>query len=427
MSEATWRTGLVCGVAVLLVTACFPGVASPGACGYGGWTQPREVTPDEGALREPAVASNPSGTVLVGSGFLGSRGAWSDDPVPKARLVVRGLEGSTWPDLEDLDDRLTLLRPRAVSRPVGDLHVVWGEPDSLPATNGERSMASPVALWHARLGADGAWSDPEPIAGPYTHITWASGSAEVELDRKGRLHVLASVMSPEAGALHLVETGGRWRSGAEFPDFAYLSALFDLEAPMAAMVAASARFGRNALFLAHRRDGAWTREDTAVAVSDEGVTIHDVKLLRSGDGVVHLLWATREAMGGYSAVFHRYRRDGRWSETARLELESPAPFLGPVVDRCGRLHLIYTAWDTVKELSDRPVLPVFRYRRWQEGWSGELPPPPTLFAAMPAVGRSRDGSPLVVSTAVVDSSAADPARTTTVWSRLPVLPEGGAP
>lgn len=384
-----------CALAAILI-GCTPSASrtlSVG-CEYGAWIQPTQL----GMSDTPAfvaVAAGETDAFVVSSDLSAVEASASRANLPpiRERLQVHRLSGAP---VGAPARQSPYLFTRAALDSRGVLHLVWGEPDSLPSFPSEVHDIRVTSLWHSKW-QHGAWSPPSRIYHSQK-ISWDPATTSSLLaDRYGKLHLALPVDDGERGLIAYLryDAVAGWKSGevkSETPPV-YTDLALSLEGELIVTYVAapppSANWAENALFLIRSSDGgvSWTRP-SAIADSAE-MPAYEPRLSLGANGQIHAVWVHfASAIGSAAELLHRVSLDGgkSWGSASVLRLSTRVNRVRTVVDVCNAIHVSFQASDASG--------PRIGYARFEKGaWNGPTTLSGADFGALPTLWLNRTGSP----------------------------------
>lgn len=371
------------------------------SCTYGAWSRPQSFISDSATRIDYAgVATGKNSSFVVGTidlAFRRTLGTVEPRPRLPSFLRVVTLSGQS---LGAPPGNFVFVYPRSAVDSQGNLHVVWGEPDSSSAVRSEETLGElPVtSLWHATWH-QWRWSRPRSV---YRRkgIQWG-------LVQTSKLIATASDLAlafPVHGAatpglvVLLTFTGGVWKTreipnptGAAYADVVALDrGGFAVAYVAAALPPPGEHEGQQSTVFVTALDAAAVDWNEAVAVgsADQFPAFQPV-LLKGESEELHVIWTQHvERRNVTTGLWHaRSGNGGRtWISEPRLPLEVQVSRTATVVDRCGTVHV------AVDLHSSRANGPRVGYTRLEGGsWAPLTVLFPDRIGALPVMWSGVDG------------------------------------
>ncbi len=345
----TWSR-IICVVGLMPVSALAGQRQDTSGCVYGGWSRPQSIISDSATRMDYAgVATGKGNTFVVGTielAFRRTSGTVEPRPSLPSFLRVVTLSGRS---LGAPPGNFVFVYPRPALDSQGDLHVVWGEPDSSSTVRSEETLGEvPVtSLWHATWH-QGIWSRPRLVYRG-KGIQWDLVQTSKLIATASRLALAFPLESATPGGLVvlLTFTGGVWQAteipnptGAVYADIVALDRGGFAVAYVTAPITAEGKheWQENTVFVT-TSDAAGVHWSAPVAVG--GPAFQPV--LHKGKGEeLHVIW-TQYLGGGSVTTGLSHARSGdrgtTWSSEPNLPLSVRVIRTDAVVDRCGTVHV----------------------------------------------------------------------------------------
>lgn len=345
---------IICVVSLIPVSA----IAGQGQqslnCVYGKWSRPQSFISDSATRIDYAsVVPGKSNTFVVGTidlAFRGTIGTVEQKRRFPSFLRVVTLSGQS---LGAPPGNFVFVYPRSAVDMHGNLHVLWGEPDSSSAVPSEETLGDvPVtSLWHATWH-NGIWSRPRLVYRRKS-VRWHLEQTSKLIAAGSELALAFPLQSSRPGGLVglLTFTGGVWQA-TEIPNptdavYADVVALdrggFAVAYVAAALPPPGEQEGQESTVFVTTSDvaGVHWNEPVAVGSASQFPAFQPV-LLKGKREELHVIW-TQHADGGTATtgLWHA-RSDDRgktWSSEPRLPLSVQVSHTAAIVDRCGTVHV----------------------------------------------------------------------------------------
>lgn len=356
------------------------------------WSAPVTAAPNAGSrvARYPRLALGKRHTYVVGVDIQ----TFGDEPIASSLLNVwdLGHDSVGFPA-----GRFTYLYPRAAVDARDRLHVVWAEPDTLPAhlTAKQWLLLRPNHVWSAAYDPASGWSAPSRLAIETRELRWQwRGVGDNLGDGRSRQGIGLSTMRPPKSLPYLVlDADGKWRRLTIPFAGLYMNILSRGDWMMAAYAASDESWSRssdnrmredaNSVFVRTSRDGGASWE-TPVLVQQGGTApAHQLQALLGARGKIHLLWKQASPEG--EVIRHVASTDGTvWSKPDDLFARGLDNFRA-AIDGCGDVQIVAEDWN----------MGVSHVQLTAARWDGRWSEPRRIFAdfeAMtPDVRSSTDG------------------------------------
>lgn len=321
-------------------------------CSYTRWSPAMAIAVDTAQhLDFASVATGKTGTFLIGSTALASRLTPHRRQKETERIgYFRAFTFEGQP-LGLPPGKFVYAYPRAAVDSRGDLHAIWGEPDSLKeAERAEFFEALQITgLWHS-VFRNGRWSTPVRVFQAHD-IRWDPvATSRLVSDKNMGLHIafpISAVNAPEQ-IVYLHKESSGWVAKefrSETPAVYTDLAVGDNGQRALVFVAAPAPSGQvgewtsNAIFLAlSAGNGVWTIP-TQVSRSDQ-IPGYEPRVLIGNRNQIHVSWTKREDGKAGTELWHisSTNRGGLWIRSQPLRLDMPANRATTAIDNCGIVH-----------------------------------------------------------------------------------------
>jgi hypothetical protein len=393
---------IICLVSLIPFSALAGQRPRSSSCVYGGWSRPQSFLSDSATRIDYAgVATGKNSTFIVGTIDLTFRrtvGTGESSPSLPSFLRAVTLSGES---LGAPPGNFVFVYPRSAVDGQGNLHVVWGEPDSSSGVRSEETLGElPVtSLWHATWH-QGMWSRPRLV---YRRkgIQWELVQTSKLIATRSDLALAFPVHSAAAPGLVLLSfTGGVWKTreiptptGAVYADVVALDrGGFAVAYVAAALPPPGEHEGQESTVFVTTLDAAAIDWNEAVAVgsADQFPAFQPV-LLKGESEELHVIWTQHvERRNVTTGLWHaRSGNGGRtWISEPRLPLEVQVSRIAGVVDRWGTVHV------AVDLHSSRANGPRVGYTRLEGGsWAPLTVLFPDRIGALPVMWSGVDGAP----------------------------------
>lgn len=324
------------------------------ACVYAGWTQPEGIKNiSNRGLEFTDVAERATVGYIVSVPYLLS----VSDPSRSAkagatRLHVQTLSGQ---DIGSPSEGLIFSFPHAAIDAHGDLHVLWGEPDSSPrkwSVEG-RNEVPITSLWHS-VWRNGKWSPPALIYHAAGIVWNPIATSRLTPDANGGLRIGFTALDDsrgQQGIVNLVFSDGRWhvrKQQNETPVVYTDLAVGPRNDVALAFVAApspheGAAWRQNGLFVRTSADGGAHWSEAVSVAADYQTPAFEPHIFYDARGDIDLVW-TQNITGadGGATMWHALSRNGgrTWGNATALPTHHAVSRTQAIVDPCGSIHVV---------------------------------------------------------------------------------------
>lgn len=321
-----------------------------GACRYTGWRPPASIPVSEPTtIRFTDVVERGSRQYMVSVPFALpiSSGNVHSSNAGATPLNVQTLSGTK---LASPSGTFVFSYPRAAIDSRGDLHVVWGEPDSAPPRWSVESRGDiPVtSLWHS-VWRNHAWSVPRRIYRAKQIIWDPITTSRLLADSKGGLRIALTASEPKGQqeAIYLAYDGADWRStrvkNATPVVYADLALGEGNSVALAFVAAPPARgFGvwrENGLFVITSTDGGSHWSSPASVATDERMPAYEPHIFFGARRTIDIVWTQAGKQSG-ATLWHTASDDGgrTWRGATALVSTHPISKTQAIIDSCGSIH-----------------------------------------------------------------------------------------
>jgi hypothetical protein len=350
--------------------------------------------------RPPRLAVGRSHTYVVGADIQ----LFDNQLVRESPLTILELGGA---QIEAPPGRFFYLYPRGGVDTRDRLHLIWAEP--APATEAVQAkrwvFLPPASLWTAVYEPRTGWSKPTQLVFTTTGrdgIQWRPQQAADNLGGHGHQGIGLEEMrrAPNAPLQYASLDDEGWTlTTMPVPRLApYVSFARDgrrmfvaFAQPDTSWVSSPLnphRSDANSLFLMTSADGgtSWT-SPKLISLSGQYPASEISALVVSG-GPLHLVWKQQTSTGTVVRHVSSVDSGASWSPPSELRITGQFENQRAVVDRCGRIHLVYEDWSRGM---DRIHID---YAMWDQEWSTPVHLFEALLAMAPDIRLAATGEPL---------------------------------
>jgi hypothetical protein len=260
-------------------------------------------------------------------------------------LAAANLGGST---IARPDGRFTFTSPLALTvRGPDQTHLYWIEPDVIPDTLAPLEWLTMrfTSVWMSSASVPGPWAAPQqifhgPLRWSMTGVDQQNGSAPGSLIAFSSDQDVIVIAPGSEASLHRIPVT------MLFPIYPTVGS--HEGRMLLAFIAGDPSVpggDRNSVFVQSSGDGGQSWSRPVAIYRARGLPAYDAKLLRSSDGVWHLVWRTQSGSGA-AALHHSSSGDdgSSWSESKSIGLPTGAAGLRVVMDAGDRIHAVYDDW-----------------------------------------------------------------------------------
>jgi hypothetical protein len=343
---------LVCLLGLLELPAS-RATTTTSACVYAGWTQPEGIknTSNRG-LEFTAVAERATVGYIVSVPYLLSESDSSG--LTNAGVTTLNVQTLSGQDIGSPSEGLIFSFPHAAIDANGDLHVLWGEPDSAPRKWSVRGRNEiPItSVWHS-VWRHGKWSPPELIYHAQA-ISWNPiATSRLTADANGGLRIGFTALDEsqgQQGIVNLAYTAGRWyvrKLQNETPIvYTDLAVGPRNDVALAFVAGPSPRTGvawrQNGLFVRTSADGGAHWSEAVSVAADYQTPAFEPHIFYDARGGIDLVW-TQNITGsdGGATMWHASSHNGglTWGNATALPTHHAVSRTQAIVDPCGSIHV----------------------------------------------------------------------------------------